>query len=328
MTGEKILVTGATGFLGREVASHLEAAGCDVRRMVRRRDPAADGDFAVVKDLADRQGVREAFRGIETVVHLAARAHVMDGSGRADTTFAPTNVDGTRVLMEEAAAAGVRRFMFFSSVKAVGEQNSAPWNEDVIPLPVDPYGVSKLRAEETVRELGRISEIGTVILRLPLAYGPGMKGNMLRLFDAIKYSVPLPVLNVRNRRSLIYSGNAAAAVSCILCLPHWVGETFFVSDGTDLSTPELLSAVGIALGKKPTLLPMPEEILRAAGRFADMLSPVVALPWNGEVVQRLLGSLTVDISKLRRVAGYRPPFTLEAGLRATASWYLARTGRS
>jgi nucleoside-diphosphate-sugar epimerase len=296
--------------------------------MVRRREAGLQSGFALVPDLGDRAAVREALRGIEVVVHLAARAHIMRPQAGSDPGFMATNVEGTRVLMEEAAAAGVRKLIFFSSVKAVGEENSLPWTEDVVPRPVDPYGVSKLRAEETVRELGATSGIGTVILRLPLAYGPWMKGNMLRLFEAVKHSIPLPLLTIENRRSMVFSENAAEAVHCVIRSPDSVDQTFFVSDGSDLSTPELLRAVGIALGETPSLFAMPEGILRAAGRFADFLAPALPLPVNGEIVQRLLGSLTVDISKLRRLAGYRPPFTVEAGLRATASWYAGGAGTS
>lgn len=295
----------------------------DVRRMVRRPDHSLGGDVAVVADLTSRSSIRDAVRGMDAVVHLAARVHVMGPQQQSEAECFRVNVEGTRILGEEAAAAGVRKFIFFSSVKAVGEQSAAPWTESVTPHPRDSYGVSKLKAEEVLRELSRGTGMRAVALRLPVAYGPGMKGNMLRLFDAVRCSIPLPLLSVRNRRSVLFSGNAAAAVSAVLATYSAEG-TFFVSDDSDFSTPDLVRAIGVALGRAPLLFPVPTHILSAAGRFADAITPVVTVPLSFELVQRLTGSLSVDVSKLRRVTGYRPPFTLMDGLRSTAEWYEAR----
>lgn len=318
-------MTGAAGFLGRIVADHLSTEVKHVRRMVRRTDPTFMGDV-VTADLLDRAALHNAVRGIDVVVHLGGRAHIMGKDTEAETEFFRANVDGTRVLLEEAIRAGVGSFIFFSSVKAVGEMNIAPWTEAVVPRPLDPYGISKLKAEELVREYGGRSGMHTAILRLPLAYGPGMKGNMIRLFDAVKHGLPLPLRNVRNRRSMVFSGNVVAALSSVLRSPRAFGETFFVSDGADLSTPELLRAVGFALGKPPNLFPMPQSILTAVGRLGDMITKVRPFPANSDVVQRLVGSLTVDISKLRELTDYQPPFSVQNALRETASWYESRLG--
>jgi UDP-glucose 4-epimerase len=152
-----------------------------------------------------------------------------------------------------------------------------------------------------------------------------MKGNMIRLFDAVGRGFPLPLQGVRNSRSMVFSGNVAEAVSCVARSPGAFGETFFVSDGTDLSTPEILRAVGIALNKPPRLFPLPRPVLTAAGRFGDLLGARGKSPVNSDVVQRLVGSLTVDISKLRKLTGYRPPFSIQNALRETALWYNSRT---
>ena len=316
-------MTGAAGFLGRVVADHLSTEVKHVRRMVRRTDPTFIGDV-VIADLLDRAALHDAVRGMDVIVHLGARAHIMGRDPEADTAFFRTNVDGTRLLLEEAVRAGVGTFILFSSVKAVGEMNIAPWTEEVFPRPLDPYGISKLKAEELVQEFGSSSGMHTAILRLPLAYGPGMKGNMIRLFDAVKHGFPLPFLNVRNSRSMVFSGNVAEAVSSILRSPRAFGETFFVSDGADLSTPELLRAVGLALGKRPNLFPMPQSILTAVGLVGDLIGRVRSFPANSDIVRRLIGSLTVDISKLRGLTGYQPPFSVQNALRETASWYESR----
>jgi len=316
-------VTGAAGFLGRIVADHLSSEAKHVRRMVRQTDPTLRGDL-ITADLLDRAALHHAVRGMDVVVHLGGRAHIMGSDPEADTAFFRTNVDGTRLLLEEAVRAGVGAFILFSSVKAVGEMNTAPWTEEVLPRPLDPYGISKLKAEELVQEFGSNSGMHTAILRLPLAYGPGMKGNMIRLFDAVKHGVPLPLLNVRNSRSIVFSGNVAEAVSSILRSPRAFGETFFVSDGVDLSTPELLRAVGLALGKPPNLFPMPQSILTAVGLVGDMIGRVQSFPANSDIVRRLIGSLTLDISKLRRLTDYQPPFSVQNALRETAAWYQSR----
>ncbi|MGI8402111.1 MAG: NAD-dependent epimerase/dehydratase family protein [Gemmatimonadaceae bacterium] len=317
------LVTGGAGFLGRIVADHLVKEMKHVRRMVRRPDPTLSGDV-ISADLLDRMALRRAVRGIDVVVHLGGRAHIMGRDLEAHTAFRLINVEGTQLLLEEAVRAGVKAFIFFSSVKAVGEQNSIPWTEAVIPRPRDPYGISKLEGEELVRECGARSGMHTSILRLPLAYGPGMKGNMIRLFDAVKHGVPLPLRNVSNSRSMVFSGNVAEAVSSVLRSPRAIGETFFVSDGADLSTPDLLRGVGVALGKTPNLFPMPEVVLSALGCLGDIVGTVRLSPVNSDVIHRLVGSLTVDISKLRALTGYAAPFSVQDGLRETATWYGAR----
>jgi len=316
-------VTGAAGVLGRVVGDHLSTEAKSVRRMVRRPDPTLRGDV-VTADLLDSDALHNALRGIDVVVHLGGRAHIMGKDPDARTAFLRTNVDGTRLLLDEAIRAGVDCFLFFSSVKAVGEMNDTPWTEAIVPRPVDPYGISKLKAEELVRERGSSSGMHTAILRLPLAYGPGMKGNMIRLFDAVKHGIPLPFRNVRNRRSMVFSGNVAAAVSSVLRSPRAFGETFFVSDGSDLSTAELLRAVGIALGKSPNLFPVPPWLLTSAARLGDTIGKVRPFPINSDVVQRLIGSLTVDISKLRALTDYKPPFSVQNALLETASWYESR----
>jgi nucleoside-diphosphate-sugar epimerase len=194
-----------------------------------------------------------------------------------------------------------------STVKAVGEGNSTPWTEDTSPAPSDPYGTSKLEAERAVREVAQRQGIRAAVLRFPLVYGPGVKGNMLRLFALVDRGVPLPFGSVANRRSMLYVGNLVAAVCAVLESPLDRTETFFVSDGRDLSLPALIRMIGKALGKPVRLLPVPPSLLRLVLPAAE--------------TERLIGSLTVDGSKLSRVTGYRAPHSVEEGLRVTADWY-------
>ena len=325
MNGERILITGASGFLGSTVASSLANVDYRVREMWRRPTTTSRGEIAVVPDILDRRAVRAALVGVDAVVHLAAHVHDMAPTTESAREYRRINVEGTRLLLEHASAEGVRKFVFFSSVKAVGEGNQLAWTEETVPHPRDEYGRSKLEAESLVLEAGERARVATTVLRLPLAYGPRMKGNMLRLFDAVSRGIPLPFRGIDNRRSMVYSENVAEAVRCCLGAASAAGHVFFVSDGVDLSTPALLQEIGVALRKKPRVFGLPRALLKGAAAIGDIVSgPGRAFPINSEVLQRVFGSLTLDISKLQRTTGYVPPFTPAQGLRQTALWYVNR----
>jgi nucleoside-diphosphate-sugar epimerase len=272
------------------------------------RHPVAGVERVRVADSLDRMAIRAAVTGVDAVVHLGARVHVMrERAADPLAEFRRANVESTWVLGEEAGGAGVRQLVLASTVKAVGEGNSTAWTEDTSPAPSDPYGTSKLEAERAVREVAQRPGIRAAVLRFPLVYGPGVKGNMLRLFALVDRGVPLPFGSVANRRSMLYVGNLVAAVCAVLESPLDRTETFFVSDGRDLSLPALIRMIGKALGKPVRLLPVPPSLLRLVLPAAE--------------AERLIGSLTVDGSKLSRVTGYRAPHSVEEGLRVTADWY-------
>jgi nucleoside-diphosphate-sugar epimerase len=325
MSDNLVLVTGASGFLGHHTSEALLARGATVRGLVRSGDGPAGIEPVRCDDLLDRPAIRRAVEGVEAVVHLAARVHVMSEK-TADplAEYRLTNVEGTRVLMEEAQAAGVRRLILISTVKAVAEDSDTPLNEATPPRPSDPYGISKLEAERMVLELASSGRTTASVLRLPLVYGPGMKANMLRLFDAVDRGLPLPLGGVRNRRSVVFTGNVVTAIERLLATPAADGEVFFVRDPADVSTPDLIRAIALALGRPARLVPVPAALFRAAGAFGDFVAPWMKLPMSSAAVARLLGSLTVDAAKLARVTGFEPPYPLAAGLRITAEWYRRR----
>ncbi len=322
------VVTGSSGFVGSWLCRTLGDAGIQVRG-IGRHDPGplASGATYHRADLLDSAALRPALAGADTLVHLAARVHVMRESAREPSSeFRRINVEGTRILLEEAARAGVTRLVFASTVKAVAETSGAPLTEEAVPRPVDPYGLSKLEAEELVRDLAVRHSLQATILRLPLLYGPRMKGNMLSLFRLVNRGIPLPLGRVHNRRSMAFVGNVAAAMLAVLQSPATRPRTFFVSDGRDLSTPELLRLIGLALAREVRLLPVPLPLFRAAGRVGDLISRFRPLPLTSAAVDRLLGSLTVDSSALTRAVGFHPPYSVEEGLSITAEWYLHRGG--
>jgi nucleoside-diphosphate-sugar epimerase len=312
----RVLVTGASGFVGTPLCQSLPRRGFHLRRAVRAAS-GSHGDTAVVGDIDARTDWTRALEGVAAVVHLAARTHEVGAtsSARLDE-YRRINVEGTRRLAVEAAAAGVRRFVFMSSVKVNGESTaSRPFAESDAPHPQDAYGISKLEAEQILFELARESTMEVVVLRPPLVYGPGVKGNFLRLTTLLARGVPLPLASIRNRRSLIYVGNLVDAVITALAAREAAGRVYLVSDGAALSTPDLLRHMARALGREARLLPCPPALLRAAGALIGR---------SGEVA-RLTGSLEVDATRIRRELGWAPPYAPEHGFRATAHWYNCRS---
>lgn len=306
-----VLLTGARGFVGRAAAARLAADGYSLRRAVRRQ--AADGETAV-GDIGPDTDWRPLVAGCDAVVHLAARVHVMnDPAADPLAEFRRTNTAATLNLARQAAAAGVRRFVFMSSIKVQGE--SGVFSEADPPSPGDPYARSKWEAEQGLQALAAESGMELAVLRPPLVYGPGVGANFLRLLRAVDRGLPMPFGAIANRRSLIYLGNLVDALA--LCVRH-AGirrSAYLVSDGEAVSTPELVRRIAAALGVPPRLLPVPPALMRLAGRLTGK-APEVA---------RLLGSLALDDGAIRRDLGWAPPFSLDDGLAATAAWYRRQT---
>jgi nucleoside-diphosphate-sugar epimerase len=328
MAASIVVVTGATGFIGTWLCRALAGHGIQVRAVGRSSPPPFPAGVTYHRaDLLDPASLRTALAGAETVVHLAARVHVMrETAGDPLAEFRRINVAGTEALMREAIASGVRRFVLASSAKAVAETADRPLTEQTSPAPTDPYGRSKLDAETAVLRSAGHHPIDPTVLRLPLVYGPGMKGNMLRLFRLVDRGIPLPFGSVRNRRSVVFVGNVAAAVRAVLNSPTHGGRTFFVSDGRDVSTPELIRLIGVALGRRVRLVPVPPAGFQLLGRIGDLVSRVAPFPITSAGVDRLLGSLTVDSSALERATGFRSPYAIEEALRLTAEWYRTAGG--
>lgn len=309
----KVLITGANGFVGNALWRRLDAEP-GIQAVGSVRSSAAAGRhprWSAVGELTAATDWSALVAGVDVVVHTAARVHVLDDAA-ADplAEFQRVNVQGTLRLARQASAAGVGRFVFVSSVKVNGESTPGgrPFTADDRPAPLDAYGVSKHEAESALRELASQTGMELVIVRPPLVYGPGVKANFAAMMRWLGRGMPLPLGAVDNRRSLVALDNLVDLLATCLRHPAAAGQTFLVSDGEDVSTTQLLRRMGAALGRPARLLPVPPSWLEwGAARIG-----------KGDVARRLCGSLQVDITKTRDLLGWRPPLSLDEGLRKAA----------
>ena len=306
---EYFLVTGANGFVGQALCGSLIGHGFEVRSAVRREEARlATGTKKTVVGVMDgNTDWAKALQGIDCVIHLAARVHVMkDDAQDPLEEFRKANVHGTENLARQAAKAGVRRLVFVSSIKVNGEQTlgDEKFSESDAPNPQDPYGISKWEAEQALHRVAEETGLEVVIVRPPLVYGDGVKGNFAQMMKALELGIPLPLSSVMNRRSLLHVGNLTDAL--ILCATHpkAANRTYLLSDGDDVSTPELLRQLGRAMNRPARLFPCPEFLLKMVGIITG----------RSAQVSRLLGSLQVDSSRIRNELGWIPPYTLQQGL--------------
>lgn len=319
-----ILVTGAKGFVGTALCRRLQESEFLVRGAVRdqaqlphcRISGSNDLEWVVLHDRLDEDETKRALRGVRAVVHLAARVHVMtDRASDPLQEFRRVNVGWTEQLARSAALQGVRRFVYLSSIKVNGEQTVVPFTEQDPPKPQDPYGLSKWEAEQALARVSTQTGMETVVVRSPLVYGPGVRGNFLQLLNILRLGIPLPLASIRNQRSLVCLGNLVDALARCIQDPRAAGRTYVLSDGEDLSTPELVRRLGTAMGSNVCLWPCPTSFFYWMERVAGKRG----------MIDRLVGSLQVNSSKIRTELDWHPPFTVDAGLSETAAWFRART---
>lgn len=308
-----ILVTGATGFVGRSLVAKLARDGHETRACVRCDRVGLPHGVTIwqVGDLTGDADWRQALVGVEVVVHVAARVHVMNETAAdALSEFRRVNVEGTLNLARQSAAAGVRRFIFISSVKVNGEatQIGCPFTADSTPAPQDAYGISKMEAEKGLREIATETGMEFVIIRPPLVYGPGVKANFAVMMRWLRLGVPLPLGAIHNQRSLVALDSLVDLVVTCIRHPAAANQAFLVSDGEDVSTTELLRRMSKAMHRPARLIPVASGLLELAA----------AILGKRDMAQRLCGSLQVDIQKTRQLLGWSPPLTLDQGLKKAA----------
>lgn len=322
----RVLVTGANGFVGQNLCAKLIARGIQVRALVRHPSAALQQQNIELQcgDITDEAVVRAAVDCTDAIVHLAARVHIIrDKEADPLAEFRRVNVEGTRTLAAAARDERVPHFVFVSSVKAVGDASTLRWDSSTPAHPVDPYGVSKLEAEHLLLDDSRSVLPHVTVLRFPLVYGPGMKGNMLRLFRLIARGLPIPVGRSPNSRSILFVGNAVAAIDRVLdrgflSYADPAGTSpLFVADGPGTSTSALVHDIAQALGTRQRTAALPHDLLGIVARMCDPLT-------GGQLqasLDRLFGSLDVDEQEFERKFDFQPPYTRQQGLAITAKWF-------
>lgn len=315
---KRLLVTGADGFVGSALCQTLADTGYPVYAATRTLGrPLPVADRVVVGDIHGQTDWSGALQGIDTVIHLAARVHVLkDTANEPLAAFRQVNAEGTLNLARQAAAAGVRRFIFISSIKVNGEVSppGRPFQADDQPQPADAYGQSKHEAELALRQLTADTGLDVVIIRPPLVYGPGVKANFQRVMHWLAQGWPLPLGAINNRRSLVALANLIDLIITCINHPAAANQTFLVSDGDDMTTTDLLKRTAKALGKRAWLMPLPVGWLVMAAKVLGKQAQA----------QRLLGSLQVDTAKTRGLLGWMPPVAVDRALQETARHYQGR----
>lgn len=316
LENKHLLITGATGFIGSALINRLRQENVQITAAVLKKKRSANIPLEVkqviVDPLSDSSDYSEVLQNVDTVIHLAARVHIMqDNSSDPLRDFRKVNLYGTIRLAEQAYKAGVKRFVFISTIKVNGEETKSPYNSDSLPKPSEPYGISKWEAEQALRRIERETGLEVVVVRPTLVYGPGVKANFLKMMNFIQRGIPLPLASIHNLRSLIYVGNLVDVLAICASHPRAAGQTYLVSDGEDVSTPVLIQWVAKAFGMPARLIPFPPALMRVLGKLTGKTA----------AVDRLLGSLVVDSSKIRRELDWKPPFSMEEGLADTARWY-------
>ena len=309
----KILLTGGSGFVGKKLVVELLKNNIQFLNVSRSNNlNIPDNNSITVGDINGRTQWSSALVGITHVVHLAARVHIMtETSSDAFSRFRNVNTSGTLNLARQAAAVGVRRFIFISTIKVNGEGRDTPYLESDLPDPQDAYAVSKSEAELGLWAISAETGMEVVILRIPLVYGPSVGANFLELLKIIDQGWPLPLGGIKNKRSLLYSENLINAILYTLQHPNAANQLFLLSDGQDVSTSQLVTFLAQALSKQTRMFSVSEGLLRSVARLVGKSS----------AVDRLFGSLYLDSTKIQRELGWSPPFTLQEGLEATAKWY-------
>jgi UDP-glucose 4-epimerase len=310
-----VLVTGAQGFVGLPLSTSLVKLGYQVRGAVRGRSQANAGQETVsVADINGDTVWAEALVDVAVVIHLAARVHVMNETAAdALSAYRKVNVEGTLNLAKQAVQAGVKRFIFISSIKVNGEGTvlGYPYHEEQAPAPVDAYGLSKYEAELALQQLAKDTGLEVVIIRPTLIYGPGVKANFKAMVRCLALGIPLPLGGIHNQRSLLALDNLIDLIQVCIAHPAAAQQTFLASDGVDMSTPELLTAMAIALGKPAKLIKLPERLLMTAAKLLGKQA----------MAQRLCGSLQVDSCKARELLGWQPPISVQEALHKVAVAY-------
>jgi nucleoside-diphosphate-sugar epimerase len=309
---KKICITGANGFVGKSLCKALISSNNSIKALARRMDSSLNSlkvEYIQIGDISLDINLKEYLVGCDCIVHCAGKAHIMNDTSNLDA-YQSVNIVGTKNLAEQAVLAGVKRFIFLSSVKVNGESTGNSddpkiFTNDDTPNPQDNYAISKFEAEKALWEIASKTNLEVVIVRLPLVYGKSVKGNLKSLIKLINYKIPLPFADIKNKRSLIGIDNLVDVLIRCIEHPKAAGKTFLVSDGEDLSTSELINVIASGMNRSVRLFWLPRALLKFFG-FILM---------RQDQIDRLIGSLQIDNSYARKILNWTPPVSVEEGIR-------------
>ena len=308
---EKILVTGASGFIGNNLCNKLIELNFNVRGAVRTLDSlTVDYNFnaVTVGEIGANTNWKNALKDIDCIINCAGKAHLINKKNNANL-YHLINTEGTKNLAEQAVKAGVKRLILLSSVKVNGESTDQitkhKFSHKNLSNPQDPYAISKLEAEKVLWKISLRTGLEVVVVRLPLVYGNGAKGNLARLIKLVKLGIPLPLGMIDNQRSMIGIDNLVDLLIHCIDHPEASGKTFLTSDGEDISTPELIKLIASSMGKKANLFPLPIFILKFLGTIFG----------KSDEINRLTGSLRIDNNYTKEILNWTPPVSVEEGIR-------------
>ncbi|ARB90800.1 NAD-dependent epimerase/dehydratase family protein [Legionella longbeachae] len=310
----KILITGATGFVGKKLVPALIQLGHEVRCALSKKVDWLEAEQVIMQRLEFETDWSEALAGIDVVIHLAARVHIMkEKTKSALDEYYKINTIATKTLAEQAAKHRVKRFIFLSSIKVNGELtvDGESFSEETKAAPEDPYGQSKLYAEQYLNEISQNTPMQVVIVRPPLIYGPGVKANFLKMLQLVKKRIPLPFASIQNKRHFIYIENLVSALCVVVTHPAAVNQTYLVADEDSFSVPNLMRLIAKEMNTRVWLIPFPVSLMRYIFQFLGM----------GNLNTRLFSSLEINSNKIKSQLGWTPPVNSVEGLKKTVAWY-------
>ena len=323
----KVLVVGAGSFIGKHLIRKLIENGDHVTGLVRNRPQNPEKWMKDVKivsgDITEKRSLAGICKDREIIFHLAAKVHDFSTEDQAAKEHFTVNVQGTRNILDECANSGIRHFVYFSSVKAMAEESADHLDETSAPSPATPYGKSKLEAEKLVAEYGKKYGFKTTSLRLPLVYGPGNKGNIYRMIEAVDRGRFIMIGRGENRRSMVYVGNVTDAALAVTDSPGVEDKVFIVTDGIDYTVRELYAVISKGLSKRPLPFYIPLSIAKGLALAGDAAGAIVGrpLPFNAEVLKKLTNTFTFSSMKIQKEIGFKPQYNLYNTNDETIGWY-------
>lgn len=328
---KNVLVTGANGFIGQQLIRKLISNGVKINAFIRNSKRLQEFNITIFEgEILNTTAMKKALKGTDAVFHLIAKTHDFSDSENNTKEYFKINVEGTRNLLNACIGSDVKHFVYFSSIKAIAEESKDILNEDIIPNPTTPYGQTKLIAEKLVAEYGSEYSFKTTSIRLPLVYGPGNKGNIYKMIEAIERGRFIMIGRGENMRSMVYVGNVVDAALAVVEKQQTNNEVYIVTDKINYTVKELYEVICNGLGKKPLSFYIPISIANGLAKIGDIGGHIIKKPlsFNSEVLRKLTSSLTFSSQKIQDEIGFEPKYNLYNTINETIKWYKSISRKS